>query len=363
MSGGPAARRAAGPRRDRGGRRVADRRAVLRHAGRGARRQRHAARRRGRLRHRPEDGAGRRPADLLAEHGPVSERDRRAPSPRASAPAARRPGGRADRRGRPGPRRRARRPGGSTSALGDGLLTVVHELDLPGDRAAVRAGAVEAALMRLLDRLPSTRSAGTPRADQVLRHQRTCPRRDGDQGHAPRTVSTRRPAAVATGAAARGRTGDGHDAAAHPAGEHPAGSPAAAAADAARRLGRSPGEPRLPLGGRARAEGGVLRAARLDLRRPGRRARRPAGRGQPGDAAGRAQPAAPCARSPSPACGAGVRPGAPDDDPAAAAVDEAADQGAAAAETPVAEPALALVGGGQPARRPPRDRRRLACAA
>jgi nicotinamide-nucleotide amidase len=37
--------------------------------------------------------------------------------------------------------------------LSDGLLTVVHELDLPGDRAAVRAGAVEAALARLLDRL------------------------------------------------------------------------------------------------------------------------------------------------------------------------------------------------------------------
>jgi transcriptional regulator with XRE-family HTH domain len=48
--------------------------------------------------------------------------------------------------------------------------------------------------------------------------------------------------------------------------------------------------------------------------------------------------------------GAGPRPGAPDDDPAAAAVDEGADPGAAAAETPVAEPALALVGGGQPAR-------------
>jgi nicotinamide-nucleotide amidase len=37
--------------------------------------------------------------------------------------------------------------------LSDGLLTVVHELDLPGDRAAVRAGAVETALARLLDRL------------------------------------------------------------------------------------------------------------------------------------------------------------------------------------------------------------------
>jgi transcriptional regulator with XRE-family HTH domain len=48
--------------------------------------------------------------------------------------------------------------------------------------------------------------------------------------------------------------------------------------------------------------------------------------------------------------GAGVRPGAPDDDPAAAAVDDPAEQGPAAVETPVAEPALALVGGGQSAR-------------
>jgi nicotinamide-nucleotide amidase len=37
--------------------------------------------------------------------------------------------------------------------LSDGPSTVVHELDLPGDRAAVRAEAVEAALARLLDRL------------------------------------------------------------------------------------------------------------------------------------------------------------------------------------------------------------------
>src|SRR4051812_43089746 len=47
--------------------------------------------------------------------------------------------------------------------------------------------------------------------------------------------------------------------------------------------------------------------------------------------------------------GGGARPGTPDDDPAAAAVaDEPAEQGAA--EVPVAEPALALVGGGQPTR-------------
>jgi transcriptional regulator with XRE-family HTH domain len=47
--------------------------------------------------------------------------------------------------------------------------------------------------------------------------------------------------------------------------------------------------------------------------------------------------------------GAGARPGTPDDDPAASGVDEAAEQGPAV-EAPVAEPALALVGAGQPAR-------------
>jgi nicotinamide-nucleotide amidase len=44
-------------------------------------------------------------------------------------------------------------PGRVYLGLSDGLLTVVHELDLPGDRAAVRAGAVQAALQRLLGRL------------------------------------------------------------------------------------------------------------------------------------------------------------------------------------------------------------------
>ncbi|MCW2578124.1 MAG: hypothetical protein JWR66_4154 [Modestobacter sp.] len=48
--------------------------------------------------------------------------------------------------------------------------------------------------------------------------------------------------------------------------------------------------------------------------------------------------------------GAGARPGAPDDDPAAAAVDESAEPGSAVIDASVAEPALALVGGGQPAR-------------
>jgi transcriptional regulator with XRE-family HTH domain len=46
---------------------------------------------------------------------------------------------------------------------------------------------------------------------------------------------------------------------------------------------------------------------------------------------------------------AGLGAGTPDDDPAAAAA-EAAEQGSTAAETPVHEPALALVGSGTPAR-------------
>jgi nicotinamide-nucleotide amidase len=54
--------------------------------------------------------------------------------------------------------------------LSDGLVTVVHELDIPGDRAAVRAGAVETALVRLLARLaehpvpenPGGNAAGAP---------------------------------------------------------------------------------------------------------------------------------------------------------------------------------------------------------
>ncbi len=93
------------------------------------------------------------PADLLAASGPVSE-------PTAAALAE-------------GIRRRCsatwgvgltgvagpdpvdgRAPGRVFLGLSDGLVTVVHELDLPGDRAQVRAGAVAAALLRLLDRLP-----------------------------------------------------------------------------------------------------------------------------------------------------------------------------------------------------------------
>jgi nicotinamide-nucleotide amidase len=112
------------------------------------------------------------PADLLAAHGPVSE---------ATAAAL-----------AEGIRRRCQAtwgvgltgvagpdpvgghlPGRVYVGLSDGLVTVVHELDLSGDRAAVRTAAVETALARLLDRLaehplPGNAAAGggvTPGAD------------------------------------------------------------------------------------------------------------------------------------------------------------------------------------------------------
>ena len=53
-------------------------------------------------------------------------------------------------------------PGRVYLGLSDGLVTVVHELDLPGDRAAVRAGAVQTALERLLTRLDEHPLPGGP---------------------------------------------------------------------------------------------------------------------------------------------------------------------------------------------------------
>jgi nicotinamide-nucleotide amidase len=44
-------------------------------------------------------------------------------------------------------------PGRVYLGISDGIRTDVHQVDLPGDRAAVRTGAVEEALLRLLDRL------------------------------------------------------------------------------------------------------------------------------------------------------------------------------------------------------------------
>jgi nicotinamide-nucleotide amidase len=44
-------------------------------------------------------------------------------------------------------------PGRVYLGISDGTRTDVHQVDLPGDRAAVRTGAVDEALRRLLDRL------------------------------------------------------------------------------------------------------------------------------------------------------------------------------------------------------------------
>ena len=92
------------------------------------------------------------PAGLLAEHGPVSE-------PTATALAE----GIRDRCGAtwgvgltgvagPDPVD-GHGPGRVYLGVSDGTTTQVSTLDLPGDRAAVRSGAVEAALWALLARL------------------------------------------------------------------------------------------------------------------------------------------------------------------------------------------------------------------
>jgi nicotinamide-nucleotide amidase len=93
------------------------------------------------------------PADVLAAAGPVSERTAAALAEgirvRCSATWG------VGLTGVAGPDPvDGHRPGRVYLGLSDGLLTVVHELDLPGDRAEIRAAAVEVALRRLLDRLP-----------------------------------------------------------------------------------------------------------------------------------------------------------------------------------------------------------------
>ena len=111
--------------------------------------------------------------------------------------------------------------------------------------------------------------SGNGRGRRSVTPERTRPRVGQLPGRGAAYRERTAPAQGAVASRAR-RTGDGHDAAAYPAREHPAGSPAASATHAARRLRCRPGQPRLPLRGRARPEGGVLRAARLDLRRPRR---------------------------------------------------------------------------------------------
>jgi len=112
------------------------------------------------------------PAQLLVTHGPVSE-----PAAAALAEGIRTRcsatwGVGLTGVAGPGPAE-GRPPGRVYLGISDGLVTVVHELDLPGDRAAVRAGAVQAAMARLLDRLPehpvpgnsADRPGVTPSAD------------------------------------------------------------------------------------------------------------------------------------------------------------------------------------------------------
>ena len=235
------------------------------------------------------------PVDLLAEHGPVSPETAAALAdgvrercratwgialtgvagpdsvdghrPGTGLPRHLRRAEHRRRRARPG-----RRPGGGAGRGGRGR----HERPAGPPRLTGNA----------------TSAPGvTPSADAC--------RSVGPRRCAPRTVSARRHLRRRRFPARR--TGDGHDAAAHPAREHLAWPPAESAPDAARRLRRRPGQPRLPVGGRARAEGSLLGAPRLDLRRPRRRTRRPARRGQP-RAAGRRRrrrpPAGPLGRRP-----------------------------------------------------------------
>ena len=105
------------------------------------------------------------PADLLAAHGPVSE-----PTAAALAEGIRTRCGATwgvGLTGVAGPDPvDGHAPGRVYLGLSDGLVTVVHELDLPGDRAAVRSGAVETALRRLLDRLAEHPAPGNAGGDQ-----------------------------------------------------------------------------------------------------------------------------------------------------------------------------------------------------
>jgi nicotinamide-nucleotide amidase len=93
------------------------------------------------------------PADLLAGHGPVSEPTAAALAEGIRLRCSATWGVGLTGVAGPGPVD-GHPPGRVYLGLSDGLVTVVHELDLPGDRAAVRSGAVETALRRLLDRLP-----------------------------------------------------------------------------------------------------------------------------------------------------------------------------------------------------------------
>jgi nicotinamide-nucleotide amidase len=106
------------------------------------------------------------PADLLGEHGPVSR-----PTAAALAEGVRQRCGATWGVGLTGVAGPAavdgHRPGRVYIGIADGQRTDVVELDLPGDRPAVRSAAVAAAVEVLLDRLgrASWRNAGP--ADRV----------------------------------------------------------------------------------------------------------------------------------------------------------------------------------------------------
>jgi nicotinamide-nucleotide amidase len=101
------------------------------------------------------------PADLLAAHGPVSE-----PTAAALAEGIRERCGATwgiGLTGVAGPDPvDGHGPGRVYLGVSDGARTEVLRLDLPGDRAAVRAGAVQAAVQALLDRLEVGKDSPPP---------------------------------------------------------------------------------------------------------------------------------------------------------------------------------------------------------
>jgi nicotinamide-nucleotide amidase len=101
------------------------------------------------------------PADLLAAHGPVSE-----PTAAALAEGIRARCGATwgiGLTGVAGPDPvDGHGPGRVYLGVSDGARTEVLRLDLPGDRAAVRAGAVQAAVQALLDRLEVGKDSPPP---------------------------------------------------------------------------------------------------------------------------------------------------------------------------------------------------------
>ena len=260
-------------------------------------RQRDPARRRRRLRDRAEDGPGRRARRPAGRARSGQPGDRRSRWPTGVRDRCRcHLGDRPDRRRRSRPGRRARSRAGLPRRSPTAARTDVVELDLPGDRAR---GARRAPWPRRSPRCwPARLSAGTRSRE-----------RPSGRGVTPSADARRSVGPAAPDAAYRERTAPACGAAASPlAGQETAmtllrtqlgntlrGHRLQSAPNAARRLRCRPGQPRLPLGGGARAEGSLLRAARLHLRRPRRGAGRPAGRGQP--RAARVPAVAPCARS------------------------------------------------------------------